>query len=176
MDFQELVELGFSRSAHGIKGGFKFTLYNIEESALTKGVVITLIPLASASSLNPQGEQFKISSISFGNKVIAYLEGVRDRNRVEELLPFKIMLERRAFPPTKRGEFYLVDLIGIKVFCHHSNRLIGEVVKMYDNRAQDVVVIRKTSGEILELPLIDQFFPVVDLENERIELNEPVEI
>jgi 16S rRNA processing protein RimM len=167
MDSQDhLVHLGFCRKPHGIKGGFSFSLFNVEDSVLQKGFPIVLKGL-SGSVIDEQ--KYVIAKISFGNKVIAYLEGVNDRNQVEELLPFEIYCYRSDLPEDEEN-FYLIDLIGMRVVSHTNANEIGIVDSIYDNGAQDVIVIVKGSGEKIELPFIDNFFPRYDLEQGFIEV------
>lgn len=168
-----LVELGFCRSAHGIKGGFTFTLFNMEESVLEVGKELTLKGIEGSSLQDDK--QLRIEKISFGNKVIVYLEGVSDRNSVDEMIPFKIFIDRSEFPEDD-DTVYLVDLIGLSVYEHGTDRKVGVIKNTYDNGAQDVMVILRESGRKLEIPFVDHFFPVVDLEQGRIEVIVPVEI
>ena len=170
----KLIELGSCKRAHGIKGGFSFALYNVEDSVLEKGSKITLIPLEKSSSIDPKGLKIAISSISFGNKVTVYLDGISDRNIVEEMIPFSISIERSLFPTLSGDEFYIEDLVGIEVFDHSSGNKIGKVSAYYDNGMQTILVI--TGDKKIELPLIENFFPVIDLETKRIEINLPQEV
>lgn len=165
------IKLGVCGKAHGIKGGFDFRLENIEDSALAPSVEVLLKPSSRASSLDPQGETFVIEKISFGHKTMAYLKGVSDRNRVEEIIPFEIFIHRDQLPEAAENEVYLSDLVGLKVFSHADGREIGVVKKFYDNTAQAIIVIE--GEEHLELPFVEQFFPVVDIEGSRIEVNIP---
>ncbi len=164
----KLIELGNCQKPHGIKGGFLFHLYNQTESTLKKSLKITLVPLSEESSLKPEGELFKIEKISFGNKTVCYLEGVSDRNQTEAMVPFKILIERSLFPQTKEGEFYVTDLLGLEV--HSQEGFKGEIFDFYDNGAQIVFVIKGSDGELIDIPFTKQFFPVVDVANQTIEI------
>ena len=158
-----------------IKGGFSFALINPEDSVLKKGMEVTLIPLDDASSIPEDGEKKIITAISFGNKVTAYLEGISDRNIVEAMIPFSIWIPRSVFPQKlEEGEFYLQDLIGLEVFDHESGKKVGEIVSHYDNGIQIILVIG--GYKQIELPLVENFFPVIDPENKRVEINMPEEI
>jgi 16S rRNA processing protein RimM len=170
----KLIELGTCKKAHGIKGGFSFALYNVEDSVLEKGYKITLFPMDKTSSIDTKGIKIAISSISFGNKVTVYLDGINNRNTVEEMIPFSISIEREAFPTLSDDEFYIEDLVGIEVFDHSSGNKVGKVSSYYDNGMQTILVI--TGDKKIELPLIENFFPVIDLETKRIEMNLPQEV
>jgi 16S rRNA processing protein RimM len=169
---ETLVELGFCNKPHGIKGGFALNLHNQQESVLTKGLEVTLVPSKTHSSLPTEGRPYVIASIQFGNKAIVYFEGVRDRNQVEAMVPFKLMLERDKFPELEDGEFYLNDLIGMEAF-NPAGKRVGEITSMYDNGAQTIIVIVTKSGEELEVPLVDEFFPSIEPENNRVTVIPP---
>ena len=170
----KLIDFGTCKKAHGIKGGFSFALHNVEDSVLEKGTQVILFPLDKSSSIDPSGLKTTIKSISFGNKVTVYLEGITDRNIVEEMIPFSISIDRNLFPNLSEDEFYIEDLVGLDVFDHSSGNKIGKVSAYYDNGAQTILVI--TGNKKIELPLIDNFFPVIDIEQGRIEMNLPQEV
>lgn len=167
----ELIELGLSARPHGIKGGILFNLYNRGESVLKNGSKITLFPKSSASIVASEGEIFIISSIHFGNKVICYLEGIKDRNIVEKMLPFSICYPRSDFPELEKDEWYIADLVGLSVF-NQDGYQIGKVEGHFDNGAQFVLKI-KLQDRIIELPFVDAFFPYVDIEKNKIVMVEP---
>jgi 16S rRNA processing protein RimM len=116
---------------------------------------------------------FTIKSISFGNKVITYLEEVTDRNKVEEMIPFTIKASRDLFPEVNEDEFYLVDLIDLEARHFETGEVLGKVKDYYDNTVQTVIVIKAAGKEVIELPLIEQFFPEIDIENGFITVNPP---
>ena len=167
----ELVELGVATRPHGIKGGFIFKLINSQDSILRKGTRISINPLSESSDIPKEGKEVLIETIHFGNKTICYLKGIKDRNIVEAMLPFSIHLPRSEFPTLDSGEWYLDDLIGLKVF-NLDGYEIGTVESFYDNGAQSVLCL-KIESKKLELPFIDAFFPFVDIEKNKIVLNEP---
>lgn len=171
MNEKKFVELGVCKSPHGVKGGFTFYLHNPDDSILEKGTEVLLFPLDKKSSLPKDGKNFKISQISFGNKVIVYFDGIADRNIVEAMIPFSVQISREEFPEAEEGEFYLVDIIGALVFNHKNGEKIGVIDSFYENGPQLIAVVR--GEESYELPFIDAFFPVIDSENKRIEMNVP---
>ncbi len=159
MDKNNFLKLGTCHKPHGIKGGFSFHLYNSQDSTLKKKSKIHLIPMGS-SSIAPEGEEFSIKLIQFAKKSICYLEGVEDRNVVESMLPFEIWIERSKLPKLTKDEFYLEDLIGLKLI-NADKAECGFVKNYYDNGAQIVLLLELPSGE-LELPFIDNFFPEIN--------------
>lgn len=175
MKKSENIHIGHCTTPHGIKGEFSFVLYNPEDSVLHDGVMVSLLPRSSSSSLPQDGKEFKIKKINFGNKTIVTLEGVSDRNSVEAMVPFDIYFARENFPETEDDEYYLNDLLGLEVFDFHSKNFIGRVMDFYENGVQVILKI-KTDKEILEILFIEQYVPEVDIENGRMEVIVPVMI
>lgn len=171
MKKDDLIELGSCNKPFGIKGGFHFYLHNPKESILKNNSIITLIPSDRSSSIEVEGAEFKIKSIQFGNKTLCYLEDITDRNIVEAMIPFLIYYPRSRFPEVSDNEFYLNDLIGVEVFNTNGKR-VGEIHSSYDNGAQTVLRIQ-TKTEIFDLPFVDNFFPEIDIPNNKIVMNQP---
>lgn len=165
---KDLVSIGKCSSPHGIKGGFSLKLYNPDSESLSEGSKIFCLPLGPSSQLDEAGEWKQIEKLQGGSKKILYLEGIHDRNLVESLLPFEVSIDKKELPKLQEGEFYLEDLIGLKVLEHESKKEVGHLESFYENGAQVVFVIK--GEETWELPFVDAFFPVVDIENKSLEV------
>ncbi len=168
----KLIEMGFCRNPHGIKGEFSFSLFNVEDSIVKTGTRLTLVPL-EGSTWSLEGEEFVIEKIRFGNKVIAKLKGIDDRNTVEQMIPFTIMVNRSDFPALDDSEVYLVDLIGFKVVDHCSNKIIGEIQSFYDNGAQTIITMALGDDKQIEVPFVEEFIVKVDQSNRAMEIKLP---
>lgn len=169
VQISDLIEMGGCSSAFGIKGEFLFHLINKIDSSLNAGMSIYLFPKSDLSSLNPAGELYKIKKIKFGNKVVATLIGVDNRNIVEAMVPFIFKIARGQFLPLDQDENYISDLVGVMVYLSGGDELVGEVIDTYSNGPQTVVVI-KGKQENFEIPFVLNFFPIVDVENNRMEV------
>lgn len=159
----KLIEMGACTKPHGIRGAFSFILSNQEDSCLKKGTTVTLFPKGSGSSIPKEGQDFTISQIQFGNKVIVFLKDIDNRNVTEAMIPFTVMVDRSAFPEASESEFYLNDLIGLRVSNHETGEEVGILEDFYDNTVQIVLII-KGRGEQIEVPFLDQFVPEVDID------------
>ena len=168
---KKYLELGICEKPHGIKGAFTFKLYNTQESTLKKGSPVYLVPMNSKSSLVNREELFHIDKITFGHKVMVYLEGISDRNQVEQMVPFKIFVKTESLPVTEENEFYVRDLIGLEVFENITNKKIGHVADCIDNSAQVILEIRGIKN--FDIPFVQDFVSEVDLEQGFIKVKEP---
>lgn len=76
-----------------------------------------------------------------GRGLAAKLRGVDDRDAAAALIGEEIRVARAALPPPPEGQYYWADLIGLEVVCASGERL-GTVERVFDNGAQDVLVVR----------------------------------
>jgi len=75
---------------------------------------------------------------------------VVDRDEAATLVGCEVLVPRSALPKLKRGEVYLVDLVGLTVKSS-SGGVLGVVGQVTSNGAQDVLVVRdETSGKPVE--------------------------
>lgn len=169
MNKEELVKLAYVAHPHGIKGEAEVRLVNPnpEESILDDGMKVWLFPSTAKSKIHPQGEQWSIVKIRFGNKVICQLEGIKDRTHLESLIPFEIYLAREEFPEPEDDEVYLIDMIDMTAVSE-SGEALGKVESFSDNGMQYLLNIRMNSGEVMTLPFVDSFFPDVDVEKKQV--------
>jgi len=64
--------------------------------------------------------------------------------------------------------YYIFDLIGCDVLEEDTDRLIGQVVDVERYPANDVYVIKSTSGEMLRCLAVRQFVRKVDIQGRKI--------
>lgn len=167
-NIENLILLGTATRPHGIKGAFVFNLENKENSVLQKGTTFFAKPL-NGSSIDKAGKELTVKSISFGNKVFAYLDGVDNRNITEEMLPFEIYIDRNELPEIEdEDEFYMADIIGLDVYDIENEKVVGKIIKYFDNGAH-IVLNTKVNGKHVDIPFVDQFVKLVNLEENRVE-------
>jgi 16S rRNA processing protein RimM len=156
---QNLIQIAFSTSSHGIKGEFSVKLINEDSRTLKNGMIIYL-------KKNDQFIANEIESIRYGNKTILKLKGIEERNQSDSLVPFEIYVDKNELPDLDEDEFYMFDLIGLNVFDQEDN-LIGKLIDFYDSPTATIVQV-KTENKILEVVFNDHFIKEVDLENNKI--------
>ena len=75
-----------------------------------------------------------------GKAVIAQIVGVNDREQAAELVGKEIAVEREMLPETEDGQYYWMDLIGLKVI-HRDGTELGKIRSMLETGANDVMVV-----------------------------------
>lgn len=96
-----------------------------------------------------------------GNALIVQLAGadgvpIEDRDRALALVGAEMAVARSALPEPEDGQVYWVDLIGCQVL-NEQQLLLGHVVDMISNGAQDVMVLRDDAVD----PAVERMIPLV---------------
>lgn len=75
-----------------------------------------------------------------GDKIVALLEGITDPEQARDLRGVDILVDRDAFPEPTEGEFYWVDLIGLRV--RNLDQIdLGIVRDLMATGANDVLIV-----------------------------------
>lgn len=103
-----------------------------------------------------------------GSMLVAKLEGCDDREAAAEIRGGELGIPRAAFPPTDRGEYYWVDLIGLKV-ANERHEVLGVVTRVLETGANDVLVLEGERERLI--PFVGEVVKRVDLEGGVIVVN-----
>jgi len=89
----------------------------------------------------------------------------RQREEWEAMRGTLLYARREAMPEADKaeGEFYVADLIGMRV-KHIDGRALGDVKAVHDFGAGDLIEIQPASGPTFLLPFNDEIFPEIDIE------------
>lgn len=167
-----LIEIGYCTKPHGIKGEFTFVIYEEFYEDLEKGSSIIIQGSSPKSSINGKQKKQKIEKINFGHKIMVRLEGIENRNQVEELVPFSILLDREKIDELHEGEMLLSDYEGLEAIEFGTGRKLGPVVQVYESGAQPILQVGK-GRESFEIPLVENFVKEVDLDKKEIHVVVP---
>jgi 16S rRNA processing protein RimM len=151
------IQLGRCLKPHGLKGNCFIQLDN-SETQLEAGSVIYLKP--------EDADPMTIEKISLGPKPKIKLTGFDTIEDVQEILPFDVFQKRSDFQTLSEDEFYINDLMDFKVIDPQGN-LLGKVTGFFDHGAGNILVFDH-DGEETELPLIDEYFPQIDWDQQTI--------
>jgi len=93
--------------------------------------------------------------------VLLLLEGISDRDAAEARRGQTVSVPRGSLPELEEGEYYLCDLVGLRVVS--AEGLVGDVVEVQMYPSVDAIVILTPSGNRVEQPLLDQWLEEVDV-------------
>jgi len=145
--------------AHGLRGDVR-----LESWTEPRLQIFKYQPWILVDANGVEREMLGARGQAAGKGILARLPGVEDRDAAEAMRGVEIHVPRDALPPAKPGEFYWVDLEGLRVFTVDGVAL-GKVSHMFSTGANDVLVSRDDVRERL-IPFIrPQYVTDVDFES-----------
>jgi 16S rRNA processing protein RimM len=156
MESDSLILIGKVAATHGIKGQLRITSYSGHfDSLLTADAVILKEP-------SGRTDTFAISAANLhGKKLLLAFAGLNDINRVTHLVGSEIYLRRDQLPATDDGEYYWLDLIGLKVVTDAGEQL-GLLESIIETGSNDVYVVKAADRELL-IPALEDVVTAIDL-------------
>ncbi|MBM4320690.1 MAG: 16S rRNA processing protein RimM [Deltaproteobacteria bacterium] len=163
----DLLPIGKVVAAHGVRGEVKARLYHAESRLLE---VLERIFLRDEQGELREEKLLAVRATPRGP--ILRLAGVEDRTAAEQLVHGELVVPREWLPEAGEDEVYYHDLVGLRVL-DRQGRALGAVAEVFDNGANDVLVVREGGRELL-IPFIDEVVVEVDLEEGKL-LLDPLE-
>lgn len=159
MSTERRILLGRVIGAFGVRGELKLESWTNPRDALFRYKPWILVhrgeeSLVSAAKgkLNPNGS------------ITARLPDVETRDDAEAIVGAEIWVLRSQLPPSKPGEYYWVDLEGLKVATIDGVEL-GTISHLFNNGANDVIAIKGERERYL--PYTPDVVREVDLDGGR---------
>lgn len=131
-----MLLVGQLHGAFGVRGELKLESFTQPKSAIFRYQPWTL--------RDPQGGERLLEGArgrETAKGVVATFPGVEDRDAAEALRGVEIHVLRSALPPPKPGEYYWVDLEGLRV-VNVDGADFGTVSHLFATGANDVLVAR----------------------------------
>ena len=154
---RKLVLLGAVSGAVGVRGDVKLQSWTEPRAQIFRYQPWTLRDAAGVER-ELSGARGKAS----GKHLVATLPGVEDRDQVEAMRGQEIFVPRSALPPPSAGEFYWVDLEGLRV-VNLDGTDFGTVSHLFSTGANDVLVARGDRERLI--PFVDpDYIRSVDFE------------
>lgn len=155
---EKRVLIGKIVAAHGIRGEVKVQCFHanplnidkygsLENKDATKTFVLKVTGNTSAN-------------------VRVKIKGIDTRNDAEALIGTELYADRAALPELAEEEYYLADLIGLKVCLKTPEHVIGKVAGFSNFGAGDIIELKLNDRKDTEmLPFTKAYVPVIDIEN-----------
>ena len=91
------------------------------------------------------------------------IKGIDDRNAAERLKGTEFYVSKDVLPELAEDEYYLEDLVGLKVRLSPEGSDVGEIVGVYNFGAGDVLEVKElATGKRNMLPFTKAFVPDVN--------------
>lgn len=101
------------------------------------------------------------------NMVLLKFKGVETVEEAEKLRNNYLEIDRSDAIPLEEGEFFIADLLGLKVFLDTGEEL-GILEDIYNTGSKDIYVVKDKLGKSYLLPYIDEVIKKIDLDNSKI--------
>ena len=161
MSDSESIALGHVSGVFGIKGWIKVYSYTRPKEQILNYPTWLIGKNKTVQMILEEGRLHKES-------IIAKLKGIDDRNKAMDLFENKIHVLTQDLANLPQDEFYWYQLIGLQVF-DTSGKHIGEVVRMMETGANDVLVVRADDKAEHLIPYIkDGVIQSIDLMTQKI--------
>lgn len=166
-----LVVLGHIFRVHGVHGAVIIQPYTSEpELILNRSQLLELLS-PDGQSRRPVGSlKGKVAA----QGVIVKFPKVTSRTAAQELVGWRVALNREHLPDLEDDEVYWNDLVGVEVYTPEGKHL-GRVTGILETGASPLLAVEppgNLGGEIL-LPFHENFIVEVDLKARRVVLDPP---
>lgn len=147
---------------HGVRGELRVKIITNYPERLVQHTHFYL-----AHSNSPEiVHRYPVEGLRFHKKALLLkLDGCDDRNAADELRGMLVQIPVEDAVPLEEGEYYLFQLIGVRVETE-GGEWLGQVVEVIETGANDVYVVRGPRGEVL-LPAVDEVVLELDLESKH---------
>lgn len=166
MENKNFISIGKITNFFGIKGEAKVGYSN--ESQLKNAKKVYLLDDISKKELTIQNLRF--------HKNFAIVK-FSEIDNINDLIQFKgqriFISKQQALKQLDNNEYLIQDLIGCSVLNEKGDK-IGSVVDISTNSSQDLLNIKNLIGQVFLVPFVEEFFPLVDIENKKI-IIKPIE-
>jgi 16S rRNA processing protein RimM len=158
---QGLVQVGKISRAHGLRGALRVTLDHANSVTLqTVGRVFL------DCDGGTRAYALRTAARTGRNAMRLELEGVTTCETAEALRGATVFVSEEELPPASLGEFYNFRAIGCDVITTEGRRL-GTVAEIFETGANDVLVVRDGTTEVL-IPIIADVVKSLDFAIRRI--------
>ncbi|MGK7933695.1 MAG: ribosome maturation factor RimM [Microcystaceae cyanobacterium] len=174
LNFDQWLKIGVITSAYGLKGQLKVTpITDFPERFTQPGERLII---------SPDYQQKTIVQLLSGRyvpgktQVIIRLEGIDDRTQAEMLRGYELFVNGSDRPSLPDDEYHISQLIDLSVYLQETDQIIGKVVDVF-LAGNNLLEIELTTAEFerkkVLIPFVKEIVPIVDLANQRIDINPP---
>ena len=161
---EDRLQVGVITSTHGVRGDVKVFPTTDDPNRFKRLKEVILDTGKEELVLEIEGVKF------FKQFVILKFKGFDNINDIEKYRQKSLYVTRKNAVRLKRDEYFIADLIGLKVLDEQEAQ-IGVLKDVMETGANDVYIIEMTDGRELLLPAIKQCILNVDVESGFIQVH-----
>ena len=152
------LQVGVITQTHGIRGEVKVFPTTDDVNRFKKLKEVILDNGKERLNMTIEGVKF------FKKYAILKFKGYDSINDIEKYKGSKLLVTRENAVKLKKDEYFVADLIGLKVVSD-SGEDLGELKDVLETGANDVYIVEMTDGKELLLPAIKDCILNVDMDN-----------
>lgn len=160
----DILQVGAISSPHGVRGEAKVYPMTDDVKRFKKLKEVYL----------GEGDNKRLLHISsvkfFKNMVIIKFDEFNTPEEIDKIRKVGLYVTRDKAVKLQRDEYFIADLIGIKVICD-DGRQLGEITDVMQTGANDVYVVALENGGEVLIPAIKECILNVSLEEEVMEVH-----
>lgn len=155
---EDLLKVGVITTTHGVRGEVKVFPTTDDAQRFLELSYVLLDTGKELMRLEIAGVKF------FKNLAILKFKGIDNINDIEKYKGRDLWIPREEAQELAEDEYYIADLIGMKVQTEDGS-VLGTLKDVMETGANDVYIVEKTEGGELLLPAIHECILDVDVEN-----------
>ena len=166
---EQLLTVGKLVNTHGIKGEIKvLAITDFPEERFASGKRLFLIP----GDGTPSFWVTIVSARFHKNTYIVKLEGYTNINEVEKYKGSLLKVSQDDLVELPDNEYYYHDIIGCSVFTdENEDKPLGVITEIMKPGANDVWVVKPSSGADILIPVIDDVVLDVDVNSKKVKIH-----
>ena len=154
---EDMLRVGVITSTHGIRGEVK-VFPTTDDPMRFKKLKACVI------QLKRETVQLEVQSVKFFKQyVILKFKGYDNINDIEQFVKKDLMVTRDNAVKCEPGEYFICDLIGLKVVTDDGKEL-GTLTEVLETGANNVYEVTTTNGKQVLIPVIDECILAHDME------------
>lgn len=157
---EQVLEIGQIVNTNGIKGVVKVIPYTDD---LKRFEALKTIYIEKDKTL----QEFSIEKVKYSKQsVLLKLQGIDTIEQAQQYRNCYLKIKREDARQLPQDTYFIVDLIGIKVFTEEE-KFLGELQDVFPTGSNDVYVVKQNNGKQILLPAIGEVVKKVDLINKK---------
>ncbi|RMH65812.1 MAG: 16S rRNA processing protein RimM [Bacteroidetes bacterium] len=172
VDPEALLLVGRVWRAHGTQGEIKVIPETDDPQRLAGLQTVHIGPDPERAT------PYEVEAVRFqyprrGPIALIRLEAVAERETAESLRSLRVYADVAALPPLRDDEFFLHDIIGLRVVTD-AGAPVGTVHEVMDLPAQSIAVVRREGAADALIPLVPAFIANLDFDAQTLVIR-PIE-
>ena len=163
MQAAELLLVGRIARAHGLKGECK-VIPECDDPGRLLDLDRVWVGSAPANAVVAAVDSARLQHTRRGVMVLMRINGAKSGDEAMQYAKLNVYARMQDLPPLAPGEFFLHDLIGMRVMTT-DDACVGAVIDVWEAPANNIYVVERQGLEHAMIPAVPEFVRSVDLDS-----------